>query len=106
MMDLSDGLSRDLPRLCRASDTGARLEEALIPTHTSLERALSEGEDYELMFTVSPGRRQEFQTAWRDFSRLPCTAIGAMSAEAGVIRLVGRDGTAHALPEKGFDHFA
>ena len=60
MIDLSDGLSRDLPRIC----AGALLEEAAIPIHadartdragdrTPLEHALHDGEDYELLFTAS-----------------------------------------------------
>jgi thiamine-monophosphate kinase len=60
MIDLSDGLSRDLPRIC----AGALLEQDAIPIHpdartdrpdhrTPLERALHDGEDYELLFTAS-----------------------------------------------------
>jgi len=106
MMDLSDGLSRDLPRLCRASGVGALLDAARIPARHGLERALSEGEDYELLFTVPAGRRDHFEAAWRTFSGLSCSAIGAITAEAGILRLLAQDGTCKALPEKGFDHFA
>lgn len=64
MLDLSDGLSRDLPRLCAASGCGAMLDAARIPIHNDahamndgqppLEHALHDGEDYELLF-ASPG---------------------------------------------------
>ena len=63
MMDLSDGLSTDLPRLCAASGVGARVEEAKIPAvrlpqsgrsrgDHPLNLALHGGDDYELLFTV------------------------------------------------------
>src|SRR6266581_4377237 len=67
MMDLSDGLSSDLPRLCAASGVGARLEAVKIPVARTSNRspknraatlrlALHGGDDYELLFTV-PGKR-------------------------------------------------
>ncbi|MDX1565930.1 MAG: thiamine-phosphate kinase [Phycisphaeraceae bacterium] len=54
MMDLSDGLSMDLPRICRASDVDAELDARHIPISpgSDLEAALHDGEDYELCFTV------------------------------------------------------
>jgi thiamine-monophosphate kinase len=63
MIDLSDGLSRDLGHICRASKVGAIIEAAAIPIHpdavqlfqrdgvAALEHALNDGEDYELLFT-------------------------------------------------------
>ena len=64
MMDISDGLSRDVPRLCRASGVGARLEAASIPVHDDVARyddgedplrhALDDGEDFELLVAHAP----------------------------------------------------
>jgi len=68
MIDLSDGLSRDLPRICAASEVGAIIEAADVPIHpdatvlaardgrSALEHALHDGEDYELLLT-SPVER-------------------------------------------------
>jgi len=64
MIDLSDGLSRDLDHVCRASGVAAMLDAASIPIHedatamrrdgrSPLEHALHDGEDYELLFTAS-----------------------------------------------------
>jgi thiamine-monophosphate kinase len=64
MIDLSDGLSRDLRHICRESGVGAMIDASLIPIHddalaasgqdhrTPLEHALHDGEDYTLLFTA------------------------------------------------------
>ena len=53
MMDLSDGLAKDLPRLAAASNVGFQLDRDAVPRNSgcSLEQALGDGEDYELLFT-------------------------------------------------------
>ena len=71
MMDLSDGLSTDLPRLCAASGVGARIEESSVPISDALieaedalsidplRLALSGGDDYELLATLPADRVEE-----------------------------------------------
>lgn len=51
-IDLSDGLSRDLHRLCLASGVAAKLDEIPVAQGASLHDALHGGEDYELLFTA------------------------------------------------------
>ena len=60
MMDLSDGLATDLPRLAEASGCGYELTPETIPCHPgcSVEAALTDGEDYELLMTFAPGTAQ------------------------------------------------
>jgi thiamine-monophosphate kinase len=93
-MDISDGLSIDLLRLCEASNTGAQLRSAAIPIApgASLEQALHGGEDYELLVTVPPG-----------FNLPVClTEIGVITAEpAGRVLLDG-----DPLAIEGFEHFS
>jgi thiamine-monophosphate kinase len=83
MMDLSDGLAADLPRLARASGCGARLEGDAIPRHAgcSLAEALNDGEDFELLFSVPMARLPSLLNRWRSvFPRTRLTCIGALTA--------------------------
>jgi thiamine-monophosphate kinase len=102
MIDLSDGLSRDLGHICRASGVGAVIEESLVPVHgdavelsrrdgvSVLEHALNDGEDYELLFTsardVSPGIR-----------------IGKITSDVGIFLRAG-DGELRKVEARGWEH--
>src|SRR5271156_4366417 len=103
MMDLSDGFSTDLARLCRASRVGARLWAERIPcvklpaARTGplrklrldpLQMALHGGEDYELLFTVPRKQIKRLRSA-PDFSEV--TAIGEIE-RGKLITLVGANG--------------
>ncbi len=79
MMDLSDGLAADLPRLARASGLDFRLFENAIPIRrgSSLDQALNDGEDYELLFTASARELPNLLIDWRtNFPALPLSVIG------------------------------
>ena len=100
MMDLSDGIGADLPRLARASGTGFSLDRNLLPLNQSCSpaNALNDGEDYELLFAISPAATTELQSAWRrKFPDLPVTKIGSLQPMEVAI------GLEEAF---GFDHFA
>ena len=60
MMDLSDGLASDLPRLTRASQVGFEVDLAKLPLNRgcSRENGLQDGEDYELLFAVPPSAKK------------------------------------------------
>lgn len=80
MMDLSDGLGADLPRLAEASGLGFEVEEDSIPRNRccSIQQAINDGEDYELLFALSPNDSRPLETKWRKkFPRLPLTRIGS-----------------------------
>jgi thiamine-monophosphate kinase len=96
-MDITDGLSLDLHRLCLASNVSADLEEPPLFRGASLEQALHGGEDYELLFTARPNRR--IPSA---FGGVALTRIGQIRrGHAGQVRFQG-----HPLPIKGYDHFS
>lgn len=81
MMDLSDGLGADLPRLARASGVGFEVDENAIPRQggCSLRHAIGDGEDYELLFAVSPKVSAELQRRWGKRWPLKLTRIGRLT---------------------------
>lgn len=93
MMDLSDGLGADLPRLARASDCGFELGELPRTPGCSRDAALGDGEDFELLFAASPRQAAKIEAAW-PFANLPLTRVGVLMANSTPSNL------------HGFDHFA
>lgn len=84
MMDLSDGLASDLPRLAKASDCGFFIDHANIPCSDGCDvaAALSDGEDYELLLTVSRSNLDQILNNWEmTFPTLPLTIIGELISE-------------------------
>ncbi len=83
MMDLSDGLGGDLPRLAGASGCGFDVDLASLPLRGGADTtgALTDGEDYELLFAISPGRAASLLAKWKEaFPRTPLTRIGSLNA--------------------------
>ena len=93
MMDLSDGLAKDLPRLAAASDCGFEIIREALPRHrgVSIEGALQDGEDYELLFAAPPKVWHALVRSWPEHLA-PITAIGRLTAEGGELH-------------GGWDHF-
>lgn len=108
MMDLSDGLSSDLNRICRQSNTGAIIEQEFIPISNAAKKAkapvsaaLNDGEDFELLFTLSQKDAKKLLADWRE--KLPITIIGKITADKK-IRLRKPNGKLIDLPPIGYDH--
>ena len=112
MMDISDGLSSDLPRMCAASGTDAEIFAEKIPVFAEsalwgcdpLELALSGGEDYELLFAVPRAKKHFLENLPPEFP--PVTHIGNMIEGNGKVWIADAGGTRRALPTGGFDHFS
>lgn len=98
MMDLSDGLGRDLPRLAAASGLSFILHLDHLPLRktATLDQALNQGEDYELLFTIKPSDWPKLNRTW-PFST-PLTVIGAM-------RPADEPPETGGASLRGFDHF-
>jgi len=99
MMDLSDGLAADLPRLASASGTGFILDRTALPLArgATIQTALSDGEDYELLFAAAPRHRARLTAEWKKTFSTRLTRIGTLCAR-------GKGLTAADLGP-GFDHF-
>lgn len=100
MMDLSDGLAGDLPRLAKASGTGFVIDPLRVPRRrgATLGQALSDGEDFELLFAVAPRDADRLESAWRKrWPKLRLTRIGQLT------RTSSGEGLGRA---RGYDHFA
>ena len=107
-IDISDGFSTDLGRLCAASGVGACLRAELLPRPDpgllgidTLDMALHGGEDYQLLFTVPPHRAAEIPSLFRG---VPLRRIGEIQKTRG-LRLVGLDGKRRPLRPRGWDYF-
>jgi thiamine-monophosphate kinase len=113
MMDLSDGLASDLRRILELQPVGAVLRADRLPVSDdarraggdAVERALRDGEDYELLFSVRPNRAPAFEAAWRGAFALRCTRIGDLTGEAGVLRLSEGPGPGRVYSAGGYEHF-
>jgi thiamine-monophosphate kinase len=109
MLDLSDGLSTDLARLCAASKVGARIEASRLPVPSPdstrraevLKMALHGGDDYELLFTVSPANRRRVP---RNSAGVQLTQIGEIIRH-GRLQLVDNKGSVQALVTSAWDPF-
>lgn len=113
MIDVSDGLSADLHHLCEESGCGATLEESLIPISAAaramqdkkspLEHALSDGEDFELLFAVCPAEGQ------RLLQEQPLAEFGVLLHRLGEFVPQGfflrsRDGRVEQIEPRGYVH--
>ncbi|MEO1129737.1 MAG: thiamine-phosphate kinase [Planctomycetota bacterium] len=101
MIDISDGLGRDLARVAEASGVRIVLDAAALPRHDDVSTwldAASDGEDYELAFTVTG-------TPPETAHGTPITVIGIVEEGAGCVAR-GDEGSLHDLTEAGWDHQA
>jgi thiamine-monophosphate kinase len=120
VMDLSDGLASDLPKLLAASGVpGAELRKSAVPVSRAAREhartsdlakppfvaAVTDGEDFELMFTVRSNRAVAVLDEWKEqFPGVRLSCIGKLTEKAGVwVR--GDDGL-RPLPTRGYEHFA
>lgn len=112
MMDLSDGLSTDLTRLCAASRVGARISIDKIPKVelpkekgrariNATHLALHGGDDYELLFAVRPNQARRVPSA---FQGLMLSCIGEITTERQLV-LIGPEGYEEPLAARGWDPF-
>jgi len=108
MIDLSDGLSSDLNRICRRSGVGAIVDAGAVPIsevarkcEDPLGAALGDGEDFELLFTLSEEDFEKLLRLW-DWG-VSITKIGIIT-DTGKMEICGDDGVISELEPKGYEH--
>lgn len=118
MMDLSDGLSIDLRRLCAESGVGARLRALAVPVAPALhdlqkvlgtdpvELALHGGEDYELLATLPADAVDGALRALGERYGTSLAEIGEITDDPGRVVLADETGAERDLAPGGWDHFA
>jgi len=112
-MDVSDGLSLDLSRICEASGCGAEIDLRRIPISAAaeeltqrygvspLDHALGDGEDFELIMAIFQTEADKLVA--EQPLRVPLTQVGRFVAEPGLFA-VAEDGTRQPLAPRGYEH--
>ena len=111
MMDISDGLSTDLNRICTQSKVGAMIEAKKVPiseaakkTKDPLASAFNDGEDFELLFTLAPAEWEKLQHGLKPILQDPAITCIGMVTDTGQMELKMSDGSVRSLQPMGFDH--
>lgn len=116
MIDVSDGLLADLGHILDRSKVGARLQLAAIPLSAYFLRstlalavepnalALAGGEDYELLFTAPPDRKDDVVALLTKIGT-PVSIIGEITAGPGLV-VIAADGSDYRVSAHGYNHFA
>lgn len=108
MIDISDGLSTDLNRICQASEVGAVIDAKKIPVSGEAQKdkdplnsALNDGEDFELLFTLSQGDCRKLLSEWDE--KIPITKIGEVPDD-GKMLIKMPDSEIIDLKPAGYNH--
>jgi thiamine-monophosphate kinase len=111
MIDISDGLASEVRHICEQSHVGACVDAAAIPIHDDVRAAgrilgedplgwaLSGGEDFELLFSITPRSWEELKK-----KQLSCHRVGEVTDQAGTIELISASGQTVPL-SGGYNHF-
>lgn len=114
MNDISDGLASEANEIASASQVGMRIYENKLPISKEVEAgaqrlgksardyALYGGEDYQLVFTISP---EDFKLIAQADHRCGLTVVGEVTHHSQGVLLVAEDGSTSVLEAKGYNHF-
>jgi thiamine-monophosphate kinase len=116
-IDVSDGFSTDLLRMCRAGGVGCRVQASALPVSRALrarcvvrgedplEWVMRGGEDYALILGVAPRKADEVCRLVRETLGVPVGIVGRFTPSKGVYQIQGHDGRAKRFRATGWDHF-
>ena len=115
MIDISDGLSSDLYHICEESNKGALIYAEKIPISqktktvckllslSPLNLALSSGEEYELLFTLSPEEEKKLLKVTQ--GKFQVSIIGKIKNVKEGVKILDQDGKIRNLKKTGYRHF-
>lgn len=110
MIDISDGFLQDLGHILRASKTGALVALDHVPISKdakTLDQALSDGEDFELLFTASPAIWKKLEPKWKKRFRTPLFCVGMITRIKNQIMYLQNGRIVTFKPKKaGYQHFS
>jgi len=108
MIDISDGLSTDLNRICRQSGVGAVVWQDAIPISDAAKQkddpvssAVNDGEDFELLFTLTPAEYEKLAERWE--MPVPITKIGTIN-DTNNVKIMLANSQIEELKPGGYDH--
>jgi thiamine-monophosphate kinase len=109
MIDISDSLAEDLGRILIQSNLGAQIYENKIPISkaaTTLKQALYDGEDYELLFTISKKKAKALVKRWKSNFSTKLTQIGVVTEKSKGFYYIGSRSEKNKIETKsGYRHF-
>jgi thiamine-monophosphate kinase len=115
MIDLSDGLLTDLRHILDRSKVGAEIHLERVPVSADahamkdgrepIDHALSDGEDFELLFTIPSYKADQFESEWRKAFALSCVRIGAITEKRGLLEVIDESGRRTEAVGRGYQHF-
>lgn len=114
LIDLSDGLSSDLTRICEESGAGAVIFEKFLPVAGELKKinqkdrllmVLNGGEDFELLMTTPEKQILSLRKKFEKQFKIPITFIGEIMPKREGIKIIGKDGKIKNLKAGGYEHF-
>lgn len=106
MMDLSDGLAKDLWQMSRASRVRLQIDASQVPIARfarTLRHAVMDGEDFELLFAVAPG---DLKRVPKRLGACPVTRIGRAVRSGIGVEMIAQNRTVKSLKPEGFAHFS
>ncbi len=112
MMDISDGIGGDLRHICRESQVSALLYSEQVPISSAalelggdpLLHALTDGEDFELLFTVNPEDANRLLDLWPQFSSEKLSIIGEIIPRSDELVYIRNNGQTSAFTRTGYEH--
>ena len=102
-IDISDGLAQDLQHILTASNKGAVLYADKIPHQSTLQQALTGGDDYELCFTAPPLYNKEIARISNELN-IPITCIGDINTSL-VLKVLDKNEQSMDINLSGYQHF-